>query len=71
MDKQTFLKTLSEALDTDFSNLDPSTPLEECDWDSLSAITFIAFADNHLNKNIEAFQVQNAKTLGDLLDICF
>ena len=71
MDKETFLAKLSEALDKDFSKLDPSTPLEQCDWDSLSAITLVAFASDYLKKNLDASQVQEAKTLGDLLNICF
>ena len=71
MDKQTFLARLSDALDKDFNKLDLSTPLEQCDWDSLSAITFVSFASDYLNKNLDASQVQEAKTLGDLLNICF
>lgn len=71
MDRETFAKRLSDALDKDLLNLEGSTTLDQLDWDSLSAITFIALAGDLLSKNIDAEQVHNAKTLDDLLGICF
>lgn len=71
MDRETFATRLSEALDKDLNNLEATTPLDQLDWDSLSAITFITLAGDLLGKNVDAEQVHNAKTLDDLLSICF
>ena len=71
MEKSEFVQQLSEALDKDLSCLEESTPLEQLEWDSLSAITFIALASDLLGKNVDSSRVQNSKTLSELLDNLF
>lgn len=71
MDKASFVKELSDALDKDLSSMKETTLLEELDWDSLSAITFIAITSDLLGQNIDSVEIENSKTIGDLLNICF
>lgn len=71
MEKSEFVQRLSNALDKDLSSVDESTLLDQLEWDSLSAITFIALASDLLNKNVDSSQVQNSKTLGELYNNLF
>jgi acyl carrier protein len=47
--------------DTEFKALD--------EWDSMSALTIIAMADEEYNVTIKAEDIRNAETINDLADI--
>ena len=63
-----FLRTLEEALEVEQSLLVGPEQLDDLEcWDSMSALTFMALADEKLEVELSGEQVLNAKTVNDLL----
>ena len=64
-----FLDELAESLDMQDGELSETTKLEDLDWDSLAVISSIALLDEYFNKTVNASQIAECKTIGDLLKI--
>ena len=67
MTKTTFYSQLAEILDTDASNLHPSTDLKSLDWSSLAVVSFIAFANENFDVILEPRKLATCSTVGDLM----
>lgn len=64
-----FLRLLEEALEREPHSLAGSEALEEIEWGSLSVITFLAVVDEQLNIQLNAKQVNECRTLPQLLEL--
>lgn len=64
------LKAIKEAMDIDEGTIKPTDLLEIYDdWDSLSALSLIAFIDKKLNKTIGESDIRSCKTIQDLMNL--
>ena len=69
MTKNDFLKKLVDLMDTE-EELTMDTTLENIEeWDSLSFVSFIAFANTQAGKKITPDVVRSAKTVGELYQL--
>lgn len=69
MTKNDFLKKLVDLMDTE-EELTMDTALEDIEeWDSLSFVSFIAFANTQAGKKITPDVVRSAKTVGELYQL--
>lgn len=67
-----FIKELQEEvfMDTDLSIITADTVFKDIDeWDSLTALSLIAYFDMNLGKKISGEQIKNSKTIQDLYNI--
>lgn len=61
------ISLISEALDTD-SKLVPETKLETIEeWDSMGVISIIAMLDKHFDIRLKVDDIENLKTVDDVL----
>lgn len=69
MDKETIISELQDILETE-QTLTPDTVLAEVEeWDSLASISVLAFFKQKMNLKIEAQQIKNCTTVGDILKL--
>lgn len=67
MKKELFFEKLQDVLETD-QKLDETTEFESLDnFDSMSVMVLIAFADENFSKKISAMQFKEMKTVSDLM----
>ena len=70
MTKSEFLRALEEALEVPAGSISGSETLAELGcWDSMAALTFLSLADQKLEVTITGSQLQNCKTVSDLLGL--
>ena len=69
MTRQEFLDELAELLEMEPGSIQVSDQLEALGWSSLSALSFIALADDRLKTRIGPSQLANCQTVTDLLDL--
>ena len=63
-----FLRELEEALEIDSDTLEVSQNLSDLEsWDSMSALIFMALADEKLEVAVNGNQIAQCETVGDLL----
>lgn len=63
-----FLRTLEQALEIDPGKIAGHESLNEIEWwDSMAALTFMAVADQELHVEVSGAQLQQCKTVTDLL----
>jgi len=63
-----FLRTLEQALEIDPGKIAGHESLNEIEWwDSMAALTFMAVADQELHLKVSGAQLQQCKTVSDLL----
>jgi acyl carrier protein len=68
MKQDDILQLLENALELKQGALHPGDVLSElAAWDSMSPLVVMAMADSHLNRNIAPKEVQQCKTVADLL----
>jgi acyl carrier protein len=68
MNEHEIIYSLAEILEMEPADISPSTLLESIDtWDSLATISFIAFVDEKRGYVLAGDDLQNAKTVGDLI----
>lgn len=66
MTEEKFLEQLTDLMDTE-TELTMATDLQDIEeWDSLSFVSFIAFANAEAGKKLTADQIRGAETVGDL-----
>jgi len=66
MDKETFLKSFEDVLQTE-ENLNYNTILEDLDeWDSVSKIATIAFLDKNFGIKLTLNELKDFSTVGDI-----
>jgi len=70
MKRSEFLLGLAETIEADISTMSESTVLRELPrWDSMRLLEVIAFVDEQLGIDLNANQVVNCETVGQLLDL--
>lgn len=63
------LELLAETMDVDVADLAENKSLSDIEeWDSVSAISFIAMLDDEFGKTISAGDLKRCKTVADLMD---
>jgi acyl carrier protein len=68
MTSEKFMRELEEALEIDANSLDESQVLADSEsWDSMSALIFMALADEKLEIAVTGHQIAQCETVGDLL----
>ncbi len=64
------LTLIAETLDADKANIKPEAELKTLDeWDSMGVISTIAMLDKKYNKVLNAEQIDQLKTVQDILDL--
>lgn len=66
MESAALLELVAGILEVEVGDLSLSDELEQHDWDSLSNLAFIAEIDERLGIAIDADELAQAKTVGDL-----
>lgn len=61
---------IAETLDTDQDNIKPDAELKSIEeWDSMGVISTIAMLDRKFGKILSAEQIEELKTVRDILDL--
>ena len=69
MTEKQFLDKMVDLLDTE-EKITLDTVLADIEeWDSISLVGFLAFANNHSNSKITASEVRKAQKLSDLFEM--
>ena len=64
------LVLIAETLDADIANIKPEVELKTLDeWDSMGVISTIAMLDKKYNKVLNAEQIDQLKTVQDIIDL--
>ncbi len=64
------LALITETLDADAANIKPEAELKTLDeWDSMGVISTIAMLDKKFNKILNAEQIDQLKTVQDIMDL--
>lgn len=66
MESAELLELVAGILEIDAADVSLTDELEQHEWDSLSNLTFIAEIDERLGVTIDADELAQAKTVGDL-----
>lgn len=69
MGKEEFLTKLAEILDTKTQLSEETFLWDVPEFDSMSAMGFIAFADEHFSKKLKATDIHNLNTVRDFMDL--
>ncbi len=70
MDEKKFLTDMEDLLELDPGTLDCATELESTErWDSLAFVSFLAVADSNYGVNVAPKELQQCKTVGDLMQL--
>ncbi len=70
MTRAEFLQALEESFEVDQGTLEGNETLEDLEcWDSMSALIYMALADEKLGITVSGEQIINCKTVNDLLDL--
>ena len=68
MDENKFLAVMEELLEVDEGSLNCATSLESTEkWDSLAFVSFLAVADSNYGVNVAPKDLQQCKTIRDLM----
>ena len=69
MKKGEFIKKLLDALESEDTNVDETTPLKQIKgYDSLGVLSIIAMVDKHFGVKIAGKEVVSLNTIQDLID---
>jgi len=69
MKRSEFIDGLKEVLQRE-ENLSEDMALKDIgEWDSLAVMSFIAFCDEHFSTQINGENIQQCKTVSDLIDL--
>lgn len=63
------LELLADILDMDAGDLTPETELSSLEWDSVTALSFIAMVDEEFGKEVKGAQIKNFVTVQDALNL--
>ena len=63
------LELLADILDMDASELTPETELASLDWDSVTALSYIAMVDEEFGKEVKGAQIRSFVTIQDALNL--
>jgi acyl carrier protein len=70
MTRDEFLRILEEGFELEPHTLAPSQQLADLSsWDSMSALVFMALADEKAGVSVTGNQLVSCETVGDLLDL--
>ena len=68
--KNVFIENLAEALECEVTEISFSAELSSYEgWDSIAALTVIAFADAEFGKNIDGDQISECQLVEDLFKL--
>lgn len=67
MNRSDFLRVLEEVFEEEEGTLKGDELLSDLIWDSLTMVSFISVADEHLNATVKPADLTKAKSLSDLL----
>ena len=68
MDIKEKLELIEECMDLDAGTLKAEDKLDDFEeWDSVTALSIIAMADEHFHKTLSGDTLKNAKTVSDIL----
>mgnify|MGYP001196229165 CR=1 FL=1 len=70
MDEKKFLNEIEKILELKQNSLKGNESLASINWDSLSALHFIAFVDKTLSKKLNANDIAKCKNISDLKKLC-
>ena len=63
------LELLADILDMDASELTPETELASLDWDSVTALSYIAMVDEEFGKEVKGARIRSFVTIQDALNL--
>jgi acyl carrier protein len=70
MKESDFLRGLEEIMEVDTDSLTPEATLADLEqWNSLSVVSFIAFADEHAGLTLNARSIQGCTSVRDLMSL--
>ena len=69
MQRNEFFKKLANEIELEDSVNETSVLADIEEWDSLAAVTALAFFKKHLGLNVPADSLKTCKTIGDILDL--
>lgn len=69
MDLNTKMDLLADLFELELDEFSPETVLEDLEeWDSLAAISYVVMMDEEFDKIANPIDIQNFKTVQDILD---
>ena len=70
MSNEKKMEMLAEIMELDVSEIREDAELSDYDeWDSITALSFIALVDEQFHKNLSGNQVKEFRTIKDVLDV--
>lgn len=63
------MELLADILDLEVSEFTPETHLDELEWDSVAALSFIAMMDEEFGKEIKGADIKKFVTVQDALNV--
>lgn len=63
------LELMADILDVDSKELHPDMKLSELEWDSVTALSYIAMMEEVFKKEVKGMQIKNFVTLQDAIDL--
>jgi acyl carrier protein len=70
MEKDTFFEELLECMEIEPVDIDEDTVFRELeDFDSMAVMSIVAYADEKFGKTLAAEQLQDMKTVRDLMEL--
>ncbi len=63
------LELLADILEMDVNDLNPETRIEDLEWDSITALSFIAMMDEQFDKAVRGADIKQFVTVQDALDM--
>lgn len=63
------LELIADILDVEADELTPETKLEDLEWDSIAALSFIAMMDEEFHKEIKGAVIRQFVTIQDALNV--
>ena len=63
------LELIAEILDVEVEEVSPEMKLDDLDWDSIAALSFIAMMDEEFEKEIKGAQIREFVTVQDAMNV--
>ena len=67
--KNQILEIIAEILEIEVNEISLDSALDEDSWDSLAVVTFISEIDSNFDQVISPLDVNEVKTVADLIDL--
>lgn len=63
------LELIAEVLDVEPDEITPDMKLEDLEWDSIAALSFIAMMDEEFEKEIKGAEIKTFVTVQDAMNV--